>query len=93
MRKAVWITLLVALLLVNGAAEALFYFSGLYIPVFHRLLLVLGITVGAAVFVGSFALISRLEQERPLSGQVKNTLGPDRAPNGDEPGAAGKRRK
>ena len=79
MRKAVWITLVVALVLVNLAAEGLAYFSGLYVSLFNRLVLVLGITIGAAVFTGSFLLIERLEQERPLSGRVKDTLGADRA--------------
>ena len=83
MRKAVWTTLAVALVLVNLAAEGLFYYGGLYVPVFHRLVLVLGITIGAAVFTGSFLLIERLEQERPLSGRVKDTLGADRATDGD----------
>ena len=79
MRKAVWVTLVVALVLVNLAAEAVDYFAGLYVPPFYRLLLVLGITIGAAVFVGAFVLIDRLEEERPLSGRVKDTLGSDRA--------------
>ncbi|MGI9250378.1 MAG: TAXI family TRAP transporter solute-binding subunit [Pseudohongiellaceae bacterium] len=84
MRKAVWITLLVSLVLVNLAAEAAFYFGGVFIPMFYRLVFVLGITVVAAIFTGTAVLISHLEQERPLSGRVRDTIGADRIKNGEE---------
>lgn len=78
MKNAVWITLLVALVLVNIAAELVFYFSGLYIAMFYRIVLVTGITVIAAIFVGAIVLIGKLEEEKPLSGHVSNTLGADK---------------
>ena len=86
MRKAVWITLFVALVLVNLAAEGLAYFGVAYIPMFYRLVLVLGITVIAAVFAGAFVLLGHLEKERPLSGRVRDTIGADRADGDDEEG-------
>ncbi len=79
MNKAVWITLVVSLVLVNVIAELVFYFSGVNIVMLLRLGLVFGITMIAAIFVGTLMLIGKLEQEKPLSGHVKDTLGADRA--------------
>ena len=78
MKNAVWITLLVALILVNVAAELVYYFSGVYIAMFYRIVLVTGITVVAAVFVGAMLLVGVLEGEKPLSGHVSDTLGADK---------------
>ncbi len=78
MKHAVWITLLVALVVVNVAAELAFYFSGVYIGMLFRIALVMGITVIASVFVGAMLLIGTLEEEKPLSGHVSNTLGADK---------------
>ncbi len=78
MKKAVWITFFVALIAVNLFAEAGNYFLGVNIEMFYRLTLVLGITVGAAAFTGAALLIKKLEEERPLSGHVRDTLGYDR---------------
>lgn len=79
MKKTVWITFSVSLLLVNLVAEGMYYFSGFNIVMFFRITLVLGITVIATVFVGAILLIGKLEQEKPLSGHVKDTLGADKA--------------
>lgn len=79
MKKAVWITFFLSLVLVNVIAELVYYFSGVYIVMIFRISLVLGITVIASVFVGTMLLVSKLEQEKPLSGNVKDTLGADKA--------------
>lgn len=79
MQKTVWITFFVSLVLVNLVAEGVYYFSGFNIVMFFRITLVLGITVIASVFVGAILLIGKLEQEKPLSGHVKDTLGADKA--------------
>jgi len=78
MKHAVWITLIVAMVLVNVAAELTFYFSGVYIAMFYRIVLVTSITLIAAVFVGSILLVGVLEGEKPLSGNVRDTLGADK---------------
>lgn len=78
MKHAVWITLLVALVVVNVAAELAFYFSGVYIGMLFRIALVMGITVIASVFVGAMLLIGTLEEEKPLSDRVSDTLGADK---------------
>jgi hypothetical protein len=78
MKHAVWITLLVALVVVNVAAELAFYFSGVYIGMLFRIALVMGITIIASVFVGAMLLIGTLEEEKPLSGHVSDTLGADK---------------
>lgn len=78
MKHAVWVTLLVALVVVNVAAELAFYFSGVYIGMLFRIALVMGITVIASVFVGAMLLIGTLEEEKPLSGHVSDTLGADK---------------
>lgn len=78
MKNVVWITLLVALVLVNVAAELAFYFGGVYIAMFYRIVLVTGITTIAAIFVGATLLIGVLDQEKPLSGRAKDTLGEDK---------------
>lgn len=84
MKKAVWITFFLALVLVNVIAELVYYFSGVYIVMIFRISLVLGITVIASIFVGTMLLVGKLEQEKPLSGNVKDTLGADKA-TGKEP--------
>ncbi|MCH7816259.1 MAG: hypothetical protein IIC60_06790 [Proteobacteria bacterium] len=77
MRKAVWITFGISLILVNLVAELVFYFSGFNIVMFFRITLVLGITVIASIFVGASLLISKLEEEKPLTGHARDTLGMD----------------
>lgn len=78
MKHAVWITLLASLVVVNVAAELVFYFSDVYIAMFYRIVLVTGITVISAIFVGAIMLIGVLEDEKPLSGSVHDTLGADK---------------
>ena len=78
MKHAVWITFVVSLILVNLIAEAVYYFSDLYIVMFFRIVLVFGITVIAAIFAGTIMLVRNLEEEKPLSGHVSDTLGSDK---------------
>lgn len=81
MKNAVWLTLVISLVIVNIAAEAVAYFGGPFIPMFYRIVMVTGITVIAAVFVGAIVLIGKLEEEKPLSGHVSDTLGADKKKN------------
>ena len=78
MKHAVWITLLVSLVVVNVAAELAFYFGGVNIAMFYRIVLITGITLISAVFVGAILLVGVLEGEKPLSGHVRDTLGADK---------------
>ena len=78
MKHVVWITLLISLVVVNVAAELVFYFSGVYIAMFYRIVLITGITIISAVFVGAILLVGVLEGEKPLSGKVRDTLGADK---------------
>ena len=65
MNKTVWIVLGVSLVMVNVAAELVFYFTGFNIVMLFRISLVLGITTIAAIFVGANMLINKLEEEEP----------------------------
>ena len=78
MKHAVWITLLIAAIVVNIAAELVFYFGDVYIAMFYRIVLITGITIISAVFVGAILLVGVLEAEKPLSGNVRDTLGADK---------------
>ncbi len=78
MKHTVWITLLIAAAVVNVAAELVFYFSGVNIAMFYRIVLITGITIISAVFVGAILLVRVLEGEKPLSGNVRDTLGADK---------------
>lgn len=71
MKKAVWISFFVALVVVNLLAEAMNYFAGVQVAMFYRLVFVLSITVVAAIFAGSTLLVSKLGAERPMSGQFR----------------------
>ncbi len=78
MKHVVWITFGISLVLVNLIAELVFYLSGVYIEMFFRIVLIFGITTIAAIFVGAILLIGKLEEEKPLSGHVNDTLGADK---------------
>lgn len=71
MKKAVWISFFVALVVVNALAEAMDYFAGVQVAMIYRLTFVLSITVVAAIFAGSTLLVSKLGTERPMSGQFR----------------------
>lgn len=78
MKKAVWVSFGIALILVNLIAEVGYYYTDIYIDPLLRVTLIFGITMGATIFASSINLIQNLEKEKPLSGHVKDTLGPDR---------------
>ncbi len=78
LRNAVWITFAIALLLVWGIAEGGYYFTGIAVPIPLRIAIVVGVTFGAFILQGSFILIDKMSEEKPLSGHVRDTLGPDR---------------
>jgi hypothetical protein len=77
-QKTVWICFGIALILVNVIAEVGERYTGVHIHMILRLSLVLGVTIGVTILAGSIRLVESLDEERPLSGKAKNTLGPDR---------------
>ena len=78
MKKIVWTAFGASFVLVNVIAEVGAYYTGVYIHMFFRIALIVGVTLGATVLGGSFKLIDVLDQEKPLAGTVKDTLGADR---------------
>jgi hypothetical protein len=74
MKKVIWITLGTSLVLVNLAAWLAERYSGFYIEIVYRFILILGITFITAIFVGAFLLVNKFEEEQPLTGNTKNTL-------------------
>jgi len=77
MRKTVWISFIVSLVLINGFAWLMQLFTGFSIPMILRLVMVLGITIGTIVFAGAFALVNKFEEETPLTGHVNDSLQKD----------------
>ena len=49
MKKIVWTAFGVSLVLINVIAEIGYYYSGVYIHMFFRIALIVGVTVGVAV--------------------------------------------
>ena len=78
MKKIVWTSFGISLVLVNVIAEVGAYYTGIYIHTFFRIALIVGVTLGVTVLGGSFKLIEALDGEKPLSGTVRDTLGADR---------------
>lgn len=78
MKKVIWISFAVAIILVNVIAEVGYYYTGIYIEVMLRVALIFGLTMGAIIFTSSINLIENIEKEKPLSGNVRDTLGADR---------------
>ncbi len=79
LRNIVWITFGVALVLVNLIAEVGYRITGIEIHMMLRIMLIIGVTLGATVLGGAAVLIRNLDQEKSLSGNVHDTLGADRA--------------
>jgi fatty acid desaturase len=75
MKKIVWITLIFALIIVNGLAELVTLYSGLFFPYLLRATLVLGILMIVMVFTGAYQLINTIEEEKPLGGEANTTVG------------------
>ena len=78
MRKVVWLTFGIALVLVNLIAMVGEYYTGIHVHMFLRIALIVGVTAGMSVLMGARILIDKLDEEKPLSGYVKDTLGADR---------------
>ncbi|MDP6535494.1 MAG: hypothetical protein QGG02_04015 [Gammaproteobacteria bacterium] len=78
MRKVVWTSFGVALILVNLIAEIGEYYTGIYVNMLLRISVIVSVTIVAMVFYGAIALVNTLEKEKPLSGHVRDTLGEDR---------------
>ena len=78
MRKVVWTSFGVALVLVNLIADIAEFYTGIFVSMFIRIAIILSVAITAMVFYGSIALINDLEKEKPLSGHVRDTLGADR---------------
>jgi predicted PurR-regulated permease PerM len=74
MKKTVWISFFISLVLINLFAWLMQQYSGFTIPLVLRLVMVLGITFGTIVLAGAFALVSKFEEEKPLTGHVKDSL-------------------
>jgi fatty acid desaturase len=75
MKKRIWITLILALVIINGLAELVTLYSGLFFPYILRVTLVLGIVMIVMVFTGAYQLISTIEEEKPLGGDAITTVG------------------
>ena len=84
MRKAVWTSFGVALILVNLIAEVGEYYTGIHVHMFLRIALIFGVTIGASVLAGATMLVSKMDQEVPLSGHVRDTLGADKKQNSEQ---------
>ena len=74
MKKTVWMSFIISLVLINLFAWLMQQYSGFSIPMILRLIMVLGITIGTIVFAGAFALVNTLEEEKPLTGHVNDSL-------------------
>lgn len=80
MAKYVWKTCFVALITMIAIAEVGERLTGIHIPWVMRLSIVLGMTVGMTFLKSTLNLVTAMEEENPLAGSVRNTLGPDRSP-------------
>lgn len=63
MKKIIWLTLFISLLVVNGLAMAAEAFSGTYIPIPYRLAIVLAIVMVTLVFCGATAALQQATNE------------------------------
>ena len=78
MRKIVWLSFGIALVLVNLIAEVGEYYTGIEVHTLLRVSIIFGVTLGSFVFSGATVLINAMDQEKPLAGTVRDTLGADR---------------
>lgn len=78
MKKLVWVTFGIAFVLVNVIAEVGFRMTGIEIHMFLRIALIVGVTTGMSVLGGAFMLVNKLDEEKSLSGNARDTLGADR---------------
>ena len=78
MRKVVWLTFGIALVLVNLIAVVGEHYTGIHVHMLLRIALIVGVTTGMSVLMGARILINKLEEEKPLSGYTSDTLSADR---------------
>ena len=74
MKKIIWITFGAAIIIVNLVAWITEMATGFHIAMLFRLTLILGITLITTIFTGAFFLVSKFEEERPLTGYIDNTV-------------------
>jgi len=79
MKKAVWIAFGASLVLVNLAAWLVYQFTGVDIAMFFRITLIFGITLITTIFAGSYVLIGKMAEERPLTGHAADSIGNDKS--------------
>ncbi|MEX0618602.1 MAG: hypothetical protein WDZ76_07065 [Pseudohongiellaceae bacterium] len=73
MKKAVWISFGLSLVLVNLVAWLVYQYSGFYIEMIFRIGLILGITTITSIFVGALVLVNKMDEERPLTRSAHDT--------------------
>ena len=78
MQKAVWTSFGITLVLVNVVSEVGEYYTGIHVHMLLRIALIVGVTIGTSVLAGATILVSKMDEEVPLSGHVRDTLGADR---------------
>lgn len=78
MKKIVWTTFGIALVLVNVIAEVGAWLTGIEVPMLLRIALIGGVTLGMTVLAGAFVAITQLDEEKPLSGRARDSLSADR---------------
>ena len=78
MKKIVWLSFGIALVLVNLIAEIGEYYTGIEVHMFLRIAIIFGVLLGSFVFGGASALLNAMDEEKPLAGTVRDTLGADR---------------
>ena len=67
MKKTIWLTLFIALIVVNALAMAAEAYGALVIPIPYRLAIVLAISLVTLVFCGAWQLMRGAESEVPAS--------------------------
>lgn len=81
MKKVVWISFIVALLVVNALAMLADYLGGVYIAMPYRLATVLAITMITSVFASAWMLINKADEEVPTTRQSGEAPGDDTRSN------------
>lgn len=84
-RNVVWISFGLSFVLINLIAEVGEYYTGVHIHMLLRISFIAGVTVGVSVLGGTMILVQQLDEEKPRSGYVRDTLSADRKrEDGDE---------
>lgn len=65
MKKIIWLTLLIALIIVNGLAMIAEAITGTHIPIPFRLATVLAIVLVSMVFCGASTALKQAQNETP----------------------------